>query len=1148
MSRSCTRPRGPALLALGLLAAACVLAGAAASHAQTFTASLAGVVTDASEARIPGATVLVRNLATLETREAVTGPEGRYAFSQLAPGRYEIVTELSGFRRFRQTDLVLRANQAAEVNVLLEVGGLTDEVVVTAPPVTLDTRSANQAVTFTNQMVSELPLNTRTPFSAVLGLAGTTAVSTRNFQGDNLDQQFSRFALGGGRDMSNLILIDGAPATAADWGGLIISPSPESVQEMQVARSTYDAEFGRSGGGVVNVVTRGGSSQVHGGVWEFYRGDELDANSWWNNRAGMPKQDFARHQFGGTLGGPIWTQRRVFFFGTFEGLRETSPFETGFQRVPTERERRGDFSQTRNPDGSLAIIYNPFTTRPDPNTPGRFLRDPFPGNIVPPELIDPVGRRVVDLYPLPNQPGDPVTSAGNFFASGRATNVRDGFDTRVDWARRDWHNFYTRVSFAPRSGNHPPALLGGGIETAAIQRNPRVHGTISNTFIPTNNWVINVLVGGGYWKEEQRPQSFGLANPATVGLDTTLFQAQVLPQFSVGGFMTLGNPQIRSFPRATYSLQANVSHQRGSHNIKFGFWGESDLINNVDRFSGQFSFGRGMTSGPVAAFDSATTGNALASLLLGTGAGGSSQFRADMAASLRYYAGYVQDVWTVTDRLTLNAGLRYEMQRPATERFNRVAWFEPALPHPLGDVVGLPLTGGFQFATENDRGQWRQDWNDIAPRVSASYSLTDRLVTRAGYGLFYGASSALYTFDPVPGVSNSTPWVAANGFLPQHLLRNPFPQGTLQTGQGDQGINTLVGFSPDQVWLREPHPTPYKHQFSLDFQYQLSPNTIVEVGYSGFRGRNQLLGQPSSFNQLHPDFLALGPALDELVPNPFFGHITAGSLQFEMVPRHRLLRPYPHFDSIALTRSRPEAESSFNAMNLKVARNFSAGLAVIATYQYSRNMDNASEDQGWAIGDQWRDAYNKDLDWSISAHDVPHSFAVSLIYELPFGRERRLANDLPAVADAIVGGWQVSTIIRAASGYPSPLYAQNPLGAYGFWVARPDLVGDPAVGTRTMENWFNTTAFADPAPFTVGTGPRYDTRVREEGIRNVDLSAAKKFPVGRTSVEFRADFLNLFNSTQFGWLSTFTGDAQFGRATGVVNGPRNIQLGLRVMF
>lgn len=1124
---------------------------AAPGSAQTFTSSVSGIVSDQQGAVLPGASVQVRNTATDERRDATTNTDGRYTFSQLLPGVYDVQAELTGFKTFRQVALTLAANQPVELNIRMEIGAVAETVEVTAPPVILNTQSANQSTTLTSQLVQTLPLNARSPFSFVLGLAGTTALTARNFNnGGMLDQQFSRFALNGGRDMSNLILIDGAAATAGDWGGLMVSPSVESVQEIQVVRNSYDSEFGRSGGGVVNVVTRGGSSQFRASGWEFFRGDNFDANTWANNRAGRGKSDFKRHQFGGNVGGPLWQSKRLFFYGSYDALREKVPFSTGFQRVPTERERRGDFSQSFNPNGTPIVIFNPFTTRADPSNPGVFIRDPFPGNVIPANLIDPVAQKLLTLYPLPNRPGEGPQQASNFFAEGPRKTWRDETDIRVDWARSEKHTLYVRYSGAPRLRDSAPQVIGNGLDTAPINNNPRFHATISNTFIPSSSWVINVLVGGGRWKEEQVSPSLGILDATAFGLSRDLFHAPVTPQFNIGGYMTVGNRQIRQFPRSTYTLQVNATKELSRHSLKFGFWGESNLINNVDRFSGAFNFGRGMTSGPTAAADSTVTGHSVASLLLGTGAGGDSPFRADMAASLRYYAGYIQDVWRVNSRLTVNAGVRYEIQRPATERFNRVAWFDPNVSHPLGQQVGLPLKGGFVFATEDDRGQWKQDWNDLAPRVSVVYKWTDKLISRAGYGVFYAASSALYTFDPVPGVSVSTPWVAANGFFPADLLRNPYPQGVVKATGTSAGLNTELGLNPNQVWLREPHPTGHKHMYSFDFQYELNSRTAIEVGYSGFQGRDMVFGQPSSYNQLPTGELARGAALNEQVPNPFFGIITAGNLRFATVPRQRLLRPYPHFDSISITRSLPGAEATFNALNLKLTRHFSDGLAAIVTYQFSRNVDNASEDQGWSINDQWRDTYNKDLEKSISAHDVPHSFAASLLYELPFGRGRKLATSMPAAAEAVLGGWRLSSIVRFSSGFPAAMRAPNPLGQYGFFVARPNLTGDPSIDDPQPipGNWFNTGAFSNPANFTIGNSPRYLGDLREQAFRNVDLSIAKTFRARAYGFELRADVMNVFNTTQFGGLDTFFGGANFGRATAAINTPRQMQIGVKASF
>lgn len=1124
------------------------------SYGQAFTANLSGVVTDERGAAVPGATVSIRNTATDETRQTTSGNEGRYTFSQLLPGTYDLTAEVSGFKTLKQEGVVLRANQSAEENLSLTVGEVSDMVEVTATPTLLDTESANQSVTFTSTDVARLPQNVRTPFALVLGLAGTTTVSAGNYTNQVIDQQYSRFALNGGRDMSSLILIDGAPATAGDWGGLIISPSVESVQEMQVSRNSYDAEFGKSGGGVVSLVTRGGSNDFHGTLFEFLRNDNLDANSWSNNRAGQERPEFKQHQFGGSISGPIWRRKKLFFYGDYEGLRQRYPGDTGLISVPTDLERRGDFSQTFNDDGSLAVIYNPFTTRADPENPGQFLRDPFPGNIIPQELIDPVGAKVVNLFPAANRPGLEFTNAQNFFFGAPGKVANDKFDARVDWVRSTKHTFYARFSMAPRQSTIAPIFFGNGADFTSGSANPRYHASIGNTFTPSPTWVINVLIGSGRWREAQLSPNLGVADPGSIGLDPSQYQIPLIPRFDLENYTSLGNPQVREFIRYTHTAQANLTKELGAHSLRFGAYGEVQQINNVDRASASFSFGRGLTSGPVADFGSTTTGNAIASLLLGTGFG-SAPIRSDLAATMKTIAAYVQDNWRVNRRLTLNLGLRYENQRPATERFDRISYFDPDVVNPIGAAVGLDLRGGLRFATSDDRGQWKADNFNFAPRVGFAYQVSDKLVARGGFGIFYVPASALYTFDPIPGFSTDTPFlstVGGGGLIPLNRLSNPFPQGIFEP-PGAGGLDTLVGFGPNQVWLKSPHPTGYLQNFSIDLQYQFNPGTVIEVGYSGFQGRKLVFGQPLSFNQLPTQYLSLGDQLNELVPNPFFGQITEGNLSGETIPRYRLLLPYPQFDGGSLTRSIPGASASFNAMTVKLTKQFANGASLITSYQWSKNIDNASEDQGWAINDAWRDYYNRDLERSISAHDVPQSFVTSLVYDLPVGKGRKYGSDLPRVAEAVVGGWQTSTIVRLQSGLPLSVQTINNAGAYGFAVQRPNLVTKytkPA--NQTPDNWINPAPFEFPADFTIGNGPRYTSDLRESATKNVDLSFTKFFAFGeRSRLMLRADFLNLFNHPQFGGpfnTDTFFGSETFGQVFNTSNYPRNIQLGLKFEF
>ena len=308
---------------------------------QAFTASLTGVVTDPNQAAVPNATIKIRNTATDETRTVTSGGEGRYALSQLQPGRYLMTVEAAGFKTYASTAFTLRANQAAEINPALQLGAVTETVEVAGAIAQLDTQSSNQSYTVGREQVLSLPAATRTPFIAVHSIAGVTSMSVAHSNNTG-DQNQNRFAFNGGRDMSGLVLIDGVPATAGDWGGLLVSPSVESVQEVQVSRNSYDAEFGKSGGGVVSVVTKGGSNDFHGSAFEFLRNDNLDANAWANNRAGRPKVEFKRHQFGGNFSGPLWRSKKLYFLTTYEALKQGSPATTA-QTVPTDPQRLGRF-------------------------------------------------------------------------------------------------------------------------------------------------------------------------------------------------------------------------------------------------------------------------------------------------------------------------------------------------------------------------------------------------------------------------------------------------------------------------------------------------------------------------------------------------------------------------------------------------------------------------------------------------------------------------------------------------------------------------------------------------------------------------------------------------------------------------------------
>jgi hypothetical protein len=861
---------------------------------------------------------------------------------------------------------------------------------------------------------------------------------------------------------------------------------------------------------------------------------------------------FQRHQFGGNLGGPIWRSKRLFFFGGYEGQRSGSP-STSIVSVPTPEQRRGDFSRTFNQDGSLAIIYDPFTTRPNPNGSG-FIRDPFPGNIIPPQRFDAVGKAYVDLFPEPNASGDPFTNARNYVGTGKGTNLTDRMDTRIDWAHNEKHQLYGRYSQAFRlDGDPPPGVwlsLGG---TGSEHRNRRYHMTVGDTILPSPTWVINILGGHGIWTEGQSSPWYGM-DGTTVGLPASLvsqFDAPTLPQVYPADFSNISHSRFLDLKSRIDNLQVNVTNERGSHSIKFGFALESARQTGGGIYSADFNFDRGMTSGPVARVNDTISGNSIASMLLGTGSGGNVPSRQLLATNKMYYALYLQDTWRMTPRLTLNYGLRWETQLPTTERYNRGSNFHFDVPNPLGQRVGMDLRGGLVFLNEDNRYQWDPDWWDFAPRVGLSYRVTDNMVVRTGYGIFYPpVLGGIYSI----GYSADTPWVSSvggDGIFPDAVFSNPFPNGLVPAIGSSLGPETNLGLgvgdTPGEV------PSGYIQNYSFDIQYEITPNTILELGYAGNQSRKMSYGFGRNINQLPTHLLSLGPELDRTVPNPFYGEITTGPLAAQNIPYHRLLRPFPHFNTVNLGGTTAGASASYNALVAKFTKQFSRGLMTLVTYQWSKAIDTSSERQSWEYdGDGWRDNLDGSIERSISSHDIPHSFVASTVYELPVGRGKQFGSNMHPVADAIIGGWQVSSVLRFASGFPIRVTAPSTISQYGFGVQVPNVSDIKAVklDNPTPERWFNTDVFSAPPPYTIGNAPRRWTQMRADGVAHADVAIMKHFMVRETTrIQLRGEFFNVTNTPQFARPNASFGSNAFGTVSGTTNvGPRNVQLGLKIYF
>lgn len=1180
----------PAKLLPLLLAVVLAIGFTRFSFAQTFTSSIAGTIKDPTGAAVPNATVELKNMATNDTRTDTSGADGTYQFTNLNPGTYQISVTAAGFKTYLQQNLNLQAQLSSTVNVSLEVGGTTEKVQVTAAATLVDTETANTAVTMESHLIEQLPNGTRSPLNFVFALAGTTR-PPQGYSGmfQVLDQSAANFGLNGGRTDEESILVDGAPAQAIDWGGLLVSPLQDSVQEQQVVVNSYDAQYERAGNGIVTMITKGGTMNFHGEAYDYLQNSFFNANCWECNKNGAPIGIYKQNQFGGNFGGPILKRWNLFFFGGYEGLRQPNTQNSGLLSVPTQAERSGDFSQSAIASGNSAIpitIYNPFSTTPVTDAGGNvvgYTRNPFPGNKIPTSMINPVGQKIANLYPLPNRnPLIPGTDLQNFFAVGNGNTLSDKMDLRFDWAQNSVHRMFFRFSDRFRQGTTAPCYFCNGTDGNANSLSTGWLAVLNDTITPSPTWVINSLVSYGFWKEGSQLVNFGKANAATIGLSPSLFQAPVLPYITADNYSSLSNNENFAdyhYARTTSSAQVNVTKELSKHTLKFGGNFDVQLISNFKDYPGAFGFSNGLTScdpqasGPCLALNtqSSLSGNAIASMLLGTASSGSQGIGIDPAMGVHIFGAYIQDQWRITPKLTLNFGLRYENQRPATERYNRQMYFDPHLANPINAAVapllGRQITGAFQYTNGSNRYLWPPDNTNFAPRIGIAYKITDKLVARAGAGIFFLPASAMISFDnpgEFYGFASTTPMIATtnNGYVPANLVSNPFPNGVNQPTGSSLGASTLIGDGLGQIWVKQPHPTPYSEQWSFNIQYQIGAHSVVQAGYTGILGRKLLYGNPNlDLDQLNPQFLSLGSQLDAEVANPFYGIAPPASYLGSQptVAYNQLLRPYPQYTYLQMTRSLPGARSSYNALNLMYNHTFSGGLSLLTTYQWSKAMDNGPEDfLGWATGNQWRDAYHTNLDYNISTHDVPQSFATALVYELPYGKGKHWGNDAPAIVKYALGNWQLSSNIRLASGLP--LYGvfwsyTNHLNNYGFpgpqladWAAKPSTTGNPNA-------WINAGAFtAPPSEFALGNVAQRYTQLRERAERTFDLSIAKTFPIKeRLRVEFRGEAFNVFNYAQYN-LAPFSnyqlcvscGD--FGDMNSQENVPRLLQFSLKVMF
>jgi hypothetical protein len=1155
--------------------------------AQTPTATLQGTVLDATNAVVPDARVTITNANTNESIRVTTGADGRYIRPFLPPGTYFLVVEKTGFRAVRQENVKLDVAQVRVVDIVLEVGAVTQEVTVQAAPPPLDTATATLGQVIENKRIMDLPLNGRSAFS----LANLTP-------GVNPTGGGATPAMGGGRNATSELQIDGmtdiAPENNIGINQRVYEPQVDAVEEFNVQINTLAAEYGRFAGGVINVVTKSGTNTLHGTAYDFLRNSKLDANNFFANRAGRGKGSFKRNQWGATAGGPIFLPRlydgrdKSFFFFGLEGTNSRSlSVYTG--TMPIEAWRVGDYSNLRTSGGQFITIYDPLTVREDPANPGKFIRTPFTGNRIPTARVDPVAVNAMKYFPQPNtSPTNPYTNANNFTNSGTGPSDSYRVDTRIDhnWTSR-WRMF-ARVS---TSWYRNTSFNGFG-NIATSSGSGQGHGratqlSLDNTVTINPTLIANLRYGFGRTRSTSVPFSDGIdlvalgfpsyyqAAAALEGREFPRmdFAGSVAPLGQSGWTRLFMAPMVHSFT-------ASMSKILPNHTIKFGGEYRKLLINfqQAGYPSSYYEFRNGWTQQEITTATS-TAGFPLASFLLGLANGGYMTHDGTAASASSYFAGYIQDDWKITRKLTLNLGLRYDLDIPRTERFDRYSYFSMYEPSPIAGRVPASacpacgnLLGGMHFVTPENRRQTPTDKNNIGPRFGFAYNATRRMAVRGGYGIAYPPSalqaSGTTGAGGMEGFRDTTNFNSTFDSMRSvyAYLRNPYPDGFNFPPGRSQGAATKLGLgigeSNFDAWRN-----PYVQQWNVNIQHELPGNMVAEVGYLGNRGIGLVDGDGTyQYNQLNPSYMRLGSELLRIVSNPFYGIITnpTSGLSRQTVEFRQLQRPWPQYTSVGTFR-KPRANSIYHGMTLRVDKRFAQGFSFLFAYTVGKLIDDASSAVSFlgpiassvelGISAAKLDAYNHRLERSVSSMDVAQRGVFSYVYELPFGRGKKFFAEAPRGVNLLITGWQVNGITTFQSGNPMIIGAQTN-NTYIYSGQRVNNNGRSAKITggttdQRLAQWFDTSVFSQPAAYTFGNTSRTLPDVRVPGQRNTDLSIFKNTflgPENRLNLQYRVEMFNAFNTTQFGRPGPGLGYGSFGVISGTAIGPRQIQMALKLIW
>jgi Carboxypeptidase regulatory-like domain/TonB-dependent Receptor Plug Domain len=1159
---------------IGLLLPALFVAAATPAHGQQQSAQLDGRIVDTSGAALPGATVAVTNPARGIHITTTTDSNGDYEVPLLPPADgYHISVSEPGFKEATQGNITLQVAQTAQINLTLSVGSAAETVVVTSAPPLLDAETSSIGQVIAARTITNLPLNGRSSFRLIQLTPGVTFNQAAYGQFGDVPVNTTwdtDFSINGGQAQSNEILIDGVPSSVGFFNQITTIPSVDDTEEFKVESDNLSAEYGRFGGGVINVTTKSGTNQLHGTAFEFLRNSVLDANDYIDKSKNVAIPPFIMNQYGGVLGGPVILPKlyhgrnRTFFFGDYEGTSRIQG-STYLATVPTAAQRTGDFSQTYNSSGALVTIYNPFSTMVNPSNPSQYIRTAFNGNMIPPGMIDPVAKNLMSYYPQPNTQGAPNTNANNYINNAPLRVGQNEGSARIDQNVNDRYHFFGRFGFFLTNLTQPNSfgnVATGGSGAVGTTEFHNWSFAFDNTITINPSLFITVDYGYARWFQSRQTLSYGFNN-ASLGFPSQFVNLVTIPMFpsvNVTSYAAMNGQSYLLNGNDSHSLLTSVTKILGRQTLIAGTDVRMHLINffNVAASAGTFSFTQAQTQGPNPNTASSAAGNALASLLLGAGNSGSMPIGAGNELKDWYSAAYIQDNIRLNNRLTVNAGLRYEEESPYVDRHNELNYFSTSVASPAANPSFPNLTGGLVFANQNGTSSQVYVWNtdQFDPRLGFAYSLFPSTVVRGGFAMVYAPlelSNNAVGFAPNTGYSSSTNWeTSLNGGLnPDNLLSNPYPQGLVKPTGNSAGAGTSLGQSLS-VWMQNPK-TPRSYQWNFGIQQQLPSNILVEAAYVANRGLH--LTHNFSGDTLNPQYLSMGTALQAEVANPFQPFVTVGSLSSAKVTEQQLLLPYPQFTGLSIEND-TWGGSNYQSAQFKVNKRPTHGISLLAVYTASKwlsNMTAADAPIGTTNNTAVQNWYDLAAEKSLSENDIPQSLILNVVDELPIGRGHWLLGTAPGFVNQFVAGWSASGILTEQKGTPLAMSApvtdggDRPNFAAG---TSPQLSTSRPIAAKVAE-WFNTAAFSLPPAFTFGDVPRTIGNVRSPALHNLDFSLDKETQlVERLHMQFRADFFNLTNTPHFGLPDTSMSDATFGQLNTLLPSPppREVQFAVKLIF